>query len=292
MVGVHWIVIFPGRRTIQRQWRFLAEIKKQKQNTLHRADKAKEIRTKAPDANEDLLPVPKTETEKTVTERNRFHQLTSNQIPNSINIPKLKLQKKNPSILHRTASLTTLDLGNNQLNGSIPDKLVELSELQCLVLSHNYLSGSIPSKESSYFRQLTVPDLSFVQHLGVSDLSHNRLSGTIPDELGSCVVVVDLLLNNNMLSGSVPRSLSRLTNLTTLDLSGNLLSGSIPTELGDAVTLQGLYLGHNQLSGTIPGSFGKLTGLVKLNLTGNMLFSSIPISIWEHEGVNSLGFEV
>lgn len=129
---------------------------------------------------------------------------------------------------------------NNQLNGSILDKLVELSELQCLVLSHNYLSGSIPSKESSYFRQLAVPDLSFIQHLGVFDLSHNRLSGMIPDELGSCVVVVDLLLNNNMLSGSIPRSLSRLTNLTTLDLSGNLLSGSIPAELGDAVTLQGL----------------------------------------------------
>ncbi|KAI5383338.1 hypothetical protein KIW84_070665 [Lathyrus oleraceus] len=33
------------------------------QNTLHWADKAKEIRTKAPDANEDLLPVPKTETD-------------------------------------------------------------------------------------------------------------------------------------------------------------------------------------------------------------------------------------
>ncbi|KAL5061068.1 hypothetical protein RYX36_032672, partial [Vicia faba] len=31
------------------------------QNTLHWADRAKEIRTKAPDVNEDLLPVPKTE---------------------------------------------------------------------------------------------------------------------------------------------------------------------------------------------------------------------------------------
>ncbi|KAK7304204.1 hypothetical protein RJT34_15324 [Clitoria ternatea] len=35
------------------------------QNTLHWADRAKEIRTKATDANEDLLPVPETETDRT-----------------------------------------------------------------------------------------------------------------------------------------------------------------------------------------------------------------------------------
>ena len=35
------------------------------------------------------------------------------------------------------------------------------------------------------------------------------------------MVVVDLLLNNNMLSGKIHRSLSWLTNLTTLNLSGN-----------------------------------------------------------------------
>lgn len=80
------------------------------------------------------------------------------------------------------------------------------------------------------------------------------------------MVVVDLLISNNMLSGSIPRSLSRLTNLTTLDLSGNLLTGLIPPEFGDSLKLQGLYLGKNQLSGT---RLGRLSSLVKLNFTSN-----------------------
>ncbi|KAF5782322.1 putative non-specific serine/threonine protein kinase [Helianthus annuus] len=91
--------------------------------------------------------------------------------------------------------------------------------------------------------------------------------------------MVDLLISNNMLSGSIPRSLSRLTNLTTLDLSGNLLTGLIPPEFGDLLKLQGLYLGKNQLSGTIP-ELGRLSSLVKLNFTSNKNLSGpVPTSL-------------
>ncbi|KAJ0099182.1 hypothetical protein Patl1_20094 [Pistacia atlantica] len=133
-----------------------------------------------------------------------------------------------------------------------------------------------------------MPDLSFVQHHGVFDLSYNRLSGLVPEELGNCVVVVDLLLSNNMLSGEIPGSLSRLTNLTTLDLSGNLLTGSIPLEFGDSFKLQGLYLGNNQLTGSIPRSLGRLGSLVKLNLTGNKLSGSVPTGFGNLTGLTHL----
>lgn len=73
-------------------------------------------------------------------------------------------------------------------------------------------------------------DLSFIQHHGVFDLSNNKLSGLIREELGNCMVLVDLLFNNTM------------------------LSGSILLDIGDSLKLQGLYLGNNQLIGSILGS--------------------------------------
>ncbi|XVF19076.1 hypothetical protein REPUB_Repub11eG0079000 [Reevesia pubescens] len=95
---------------------------------------------------------------------------------------------------------------------------------------------------------------------------------------GNCVVVVDLLLNDNMLTGKIPGSLFRLKNLTTLDLSKKLLACSILVGFGDSIKLQGLYLGNNQLIGTIPGTLGRLGSLVKLNLTSNKLSSVVPTS--------------
>ncbi|XP_010523517.1 PREDICTED: leucine-rich repeat receptor protein kinase EMS1-like [Tarenaya hassleriana] len=196
-----------------------------------------------------------------------------------VNLNSNLFKGKIPVEVGNCTALTTLDLGNNNLNGSIPDEITGLAQLQCLVLSHNSLSGQIPSKPSAYFHQTEMPDLIFVQHHGVFDLSYNMLTGPIPQELGNCVVVVDILLSNNQLSGEIPASLSRLMNLTTLDLSGNALSGSIPEAIGNSRKLQGLNLGNNQLAGSIPQSFGLLDSLVKLNLTGNKLNGSVPASI-------------
>ncbi|KAL7146365.1 hypothetical protein ABFS83_06G035800 [Erythranthe nasuta] len=194
-----------------------------------------------------------------------------------------------PIEIGNCTALATLDLAKNNLNGWIPEELADLPQLQCLVLSYNNLSGNIPPKSPKYFQQVSViPDSSYVQHHGIYDLSHNRLSGSIPQELGNCVVLVDLLLNNNMLSGAIPSSLSRLSNLTTLDLSENLLNGSIPREFGGSVKLQGLYLGNNVLTGTIPDSLGGLIGLVKLNLSSNMLTGSIPPSFGKLNGLTHL----
>jgi hypothetical protein len=114
--------------------------------------------------------------------------------------------------------VTGLDLIANNLSGSIPAELGNLSQLQTLYLTYNNLSGSIPAA------------------------------------LGNLSQLQGFSLNGNQLSGSIPAALGNLTQLTYLNLSSNQLSGSIPAELGNLTQLRTLYLVYNQLSGTIPAS--------------------------------------
>ena len=79
--------------------------------------------------------------------------------------------------------------------------------------------------------------------------------------MGSLSNLATLWLNDNELTGEIPRELGSLSNLEQLGLRGNQLTGEIPTELGDLSNLQGLWLNDNELTGDIPHS---LTGLTVL----------------------------
>ena len=70
------------------------------------------------------------------------------------------------------------------------------------------------------------------------DLPTNNLSGTLPSSLSALTNLTQLFLINNQLSGSIPSSLSALTNLQNLILSNNQLSGSIPSSLDTAYQLE------------------------------------------------------
>ena len=158
----------------------------------------------------------------------------------------------------------TLDLSYNDLTGSIPPELGNLTNLKWLDLSYNDLTGSIP------------PELGNLTNLEGLDLGENQLSGSIPPELGNLTNLQGLRLGGNPLTGSIPVALGNLTNLEGLGLFENQLSGSIPPELGNLTNLQGLGLFENQLSGSIPPELGNLTNLEVLLLQENQLSGSIP----------------
>ena len=165
-----------------------------------------------------------------------------------------------------SGKVSEVRLGGNNLSGSIPPELGNLTNLTWLLLNANSLSGSIP------------PELGSLAKLWVLYLNSNDLAGAIPAELGNLTNLVQLNLRANSLSGSIPRELGNLANLWRLYLDSNDLTGAIPAELGD-LALGYLRLADNDLTGAIPAELGNLASLRELILGENSLSGSIPAEL-------------
>ncbi|KAK9664579.1 hypothetical protein RND81_14G053100 [Saponaria officinalis] len=103
------------------------------------------------------------------------------------------------------------------------------------------------------------------------------LSGTLPAEFGDLPFLSFLSLSDEPnVTGPIPQSYSKLSNLQKLELNSNSLSGPIPSFLGQLKKLQELDLSNNRFTGQIPASIGSLTGLNQFNVSFNQLCGAIP----------------
>ena len=173
-----------------------------------------------------------------------------------------------PDQLGNLTSLETLILVTNELSGTIPDQLGNLTSLKRLSLGDNQLSGTIPDQLGN------LTSLETILNLG-----GNELSGAIPDQLGNLTSLEKLILQENQLSGAIPDQLGNLASLTLLHLQDNKLSGAIPDQLGNLTNLTILFLDNNELSGAIPDQLGNLTALGRLHLDNNQLSGTIPAQL-------------
>lgn len=204
-------------------------------------------------------------------------------------------------------NLKVLDLGDNGINGELPD-FGQLPNLQVLRLGSNQLSGSVPAG----FLQGAVPlvelDLSVNGFSGsipninsttlvTLNLSSNSIIGSLPPSLGNCEVVdlsrnqlsddisvlrnwdsnLEILdLSSNVLRGSIP-NLTQFQRLTSLSISNNFLEGVLPSTLGSYAKLSTIDLSSNRFDGPIPHSFFTSISITHLNLSGNHLTGTIPL---------------
>ena len=124
---------------------------------------------------------------------------------------------------------TVLNLGGNQLTGSIPPEIGNLTNLTKLYLFNNDLTGSIPS------------EIGNLTNLTVMSFYNNEFSGSIPSEIGNLTNLTKLYLFNNQLTGEIPVSICDLDinfSLGWLGISNNQLCPPYPPCIEDYVEEQ------------------------------------------------------
>ncbi|CAF1774654.1 unnamed protein product [Brassica oleracea] len=167
--------------------------------------------------------------------------------------------------------VTGLDLGGWQLGGVISPSIY-------------WLGGDLPT---------SITNLS--TNLWKLDLGRNFISGTIPYDIGNLISLQKLRLDENLLTGPLPRelpsSLGNITRLEQLYLSSNSFEGAVPPSLGHCKYILYLWIGSNKLNGTIPQEIMQIQSLVYLNLSDNSLTGSLPKYIKPLERLCTLSVE-
>ncbi|KAL3159978.1 hypothetical protein ABBQ38_010366 [Trebouxia sp. C0009 RCD-2024] len=110
---------------------------------------------------------------------------------------------------------------------------------------------------------------------GASDQSRgNQLSGTLPPLVAPHLI--DLIVANNKLTGTVPNAIYSLPHVYRVDLGGNRLTGKIPAPTDATLPLRMLFLDNNQLTGSLPVLTSAQQILV-LDISDNQLSGSVPL---------------
>ena len=118
-------------------------------------------------------------------------------------------------------NLKELVLGENEeLTGSIPATIGNMSSLEVLDLHMTRMEGIIP------------PELFLVPNLQTLDISHAQFHGVLTDDIRSlCDTLRVLRVNDNDFSGTIPTAFDECTQLEELDLTNTDITGEVSESL-------------------------------------------------------------
>ncbi|XP_047949649.1 receptor-like protein EIX1 [Salvia hispanica] len=185
----------------------------------------------------------------------------------SLEILDLSLNQLNGSMpdLRAFSLLTQLNLSANNLTGSIPLSIGQLSKLQLLDLSHNSLEGLV---FESHFIKL--------DKLKTLDLSFNSLIFDIPLDWSPPFHLKTISLARCNVGPYFPKWIQFQRNLSYLDLSSANITDEAPKWLWHSSSfLRYLYLYDNKISGTVPNLSS--TSIELMDISYNHFSGSIPL---------------
>ena len=177
--------------------------------------------------------------------------------------------------------VTEIHFNNNNLNGSLPAEIGDLTEIVNIeIIFNSLLTGNIPSQ---------IGNLTNLEQLSFWD---DNLTGNIPSELGNCTSLTVISLEDNLLTGNIPASFSNLTAMTSFWVNGNQLSGDIPDIFSGWTNLDFFSIGngnntsgaHNDFTGTLDLSNNNA---LRLCWVDNTMISSLNIQNGNNSNVIS-----
>lgn len=212
--------------------------------------------------------------------------------------------------------VTKIQIGNQNLKGSLPKELIGLSALVQLEVQSNQLSGPFPNLADSlqillahdnFFTSMPVDFFAKKSALQTIDIDNNPFSAwQIPDSVRDASGLQEFSANRVNITGTIPEFFDGTTfpTLRNLHLAGNFLQGGLPASfagssiqslwlngqqsnsklngsisiLQNMTNLQEIWLHLNQFSGPLP-DFTNLVGLQKLSLRDNQLTGIVPSSL-------------
>lgn len=166
------------------------------------------------------------------------------------------------------SAMEELNIGANEMSGSIPSEVGLVSKMSNLYLFDNMFTGTIPvlgnmplinfQAQENKFTGIMPFDYSYsgtwadtLREWWVYD---NQLTGSLSESLSFLTSLEDLRINNNKLTGSIPESILDLKRLFRLDVHSNALTGTVPEGIGSLPVLRDVRLQFNSLDGIVPTS--------------------------------------
>ena len=140
-----------------------------------------------------------------------------------------------PSTLTQLADLEQLFVRSDEFMGSIPAGLTGLKKLKHIDISVGSLTGTVPAAfgEMEQLEQLYLSggltggipsEIGMLRKLQLFSLADNNLTGNIPASIGQVTSLVAISMDNNAnMSGTLPHTLTNLSNLDLLSATGTQL---------------------------------------------------------------------
>ncbi|RHN50274.1 putative non-specific serine/threonine protein kinase [Medicago truncatula] len=166
--------------------------------------------------------------------------------------------------------LETLSLRNTNVVSPFPKSFVHLSSLSLLDLGFNQLNGSQPLFE-----------ITKLVSLKTLYLSHNNLSGPFPHTIGQLSDLNELRLSSNKLNGTINEThLSNLSELKYFDVTQNSLSFNLSSNWVPPFKLETLHASSCPLGPKFPTWLKHQRGLADLNISNCGISDSFPKWFW------------